>query len=100
MRYFTILVVAGRLHQPAVVEAGAWDPRRVDYQEEPVVDALLTMMVTDRKVQTLEQIDAEVERSKHHPPSRTLWIPETLEGEVRRRVERAAELQKCGNLCS
>ena len=89
MRYFLVLAWAGRLHQPAVVDAGVWDPQRVQYYDEPTADKILSLMVTDRKVSTMEEIDMAVEQSKGSAGWRKLWVPEALEGDVAERVRRA-----------
>ena len=55
------------------------------------MDTILSIMVTDRKVGTRAEIDAAVKQSKETQGWSKLWVPETLEPEVARRVTQAGK---------
>lgn len=90
MRYFPVIAWAGRLQQRDAVSADVWSPSRTRFETEETVDRILSMMLTDRKIRSLEEIDAAVGASAQDQISRVLWVPEDLLGEVRQRVLRQA----------
>lgn len=90
MRHFPILVWAGRLQQRGAALPKTWDPPAVRFEDEATVNRILTLMPTDRKVQTLDEIETAVAASLGERISRVVWVPEDLLEEVRRRVLRQA----------
>lgn len=91
MRYFSVQVWHGRLHQRGATLPGTWDPSLLRFEPEEVVRTMLAMMPLDRMVQTVGELEAAREARERDRPMVTLWVTAGLEEEVRRRVEGARE---------
>jgi hypothetical protein len=86
-RYFPITLMTGRLYPQGISEWGPWDATQLRY----VTEDAITIQVpgVEAKVDDPSEILRHLDASAARPlPTRTLWIREGLEEEVRRIWER------------
>lgn len=85
MRYFAAIAWAGRLIPRGLDDASQWDASRLHYIDEESARRTLALMPLDRLVLAVAAIDEAIRQSRVEIGSRTLWIAEGLEDEVRSR---------------
>jgi hypothetical protein len=81
-RFFPATILAGRLHVRGVPPWGPWDAARLEYQTEKEIDTVLNETIGDRKVRTAAELHAVLKAPPVSTFSPTVWIHESLEGEV------------------
>ncbi len=97
-RFFLATVLGGRLHVQGVPDWGPWDSSRLEYftesyiETESYIDPGLVGAAGDRKVRTLEELDAAIEEPMRVAPTRNVWIHESLEDKAGRLSDRIAML--------
>jgi hypothetical protein len=78
-----VTTLAGRLHVWGIPDWLPWDSSRLDYWPESDLDRILPA-TSDRKIRTVEELEAVVDEPPGPSPTRKIWISESLEGDVRR----------------
>jgi hypothetical protein len=82
-RFFPATILGGRLHILGIPDWGPWNPARLEFDDEAYVDLLLDVRQADRKVRTLEELEA-VMREPKRAPTWNIWMHESLVDEARR----------------
>jgi hypothetical protein len=84
-RYFPVTLMGGRLYPRGISEWAQWDPAELRY----ISEELLNLGPLDIRIDDPSLILKAIDESVAQPmPSRTLWIREGLEDEVKRIWER------------
>jgi hypothetical protein len=83
-RFFPTTLLGGFLHVRGIPDWGPWNDGRIEYTQESFVDAILRPGTGDRKVRTLEELQAALAEPRGSAPSRTLWLHASLLEEARR----------------
>lgn len=76
-RYFLVTALGGRLYIDGISAREPWDPRRLPYQEESVVEVLVGR-VGQRKVETVEELRAILIESEKGLLAIRVWVAEGL----------------------
>lgn len=82
-RFFATVVVRGRLHVRGIGDSGPWDRKWLRYRTEPQIEVNFNPHNGDRKVRTLEELQAVISEAADIQV-RNVWIHENLEDEARR----------------
>ncbi len=82
-RYFLATILGGRLHPNGIPEWGPWEASRLHWWPEDHLDLILGT-TGERKVRTIEELDAAIREPMTVSPTRNVWIHEGLESEPRR----------------
>jgi hypothetical protein len=83
-RFFAATIIAGRLHVRGIPPWGPWDAARLEYRSEKEIDMVLNETIGDRKVRTVEELDAVLKAPPVSTFSPTVWVQEGLEDEAQR----------------
>ena len=83
-RFFPTTLLGGFLHVRGTPDWGSWDDGRIEYTHESCVDAILRPGTGDRKVRTVEELQAALAEARGPAPSRTLWLHVSPLEEARR----------------
>jgi hypothetical protein len=84
--------MGGRLYVQGIGADASWDPGRLAYQVEEIVDQLVRPLLGERKIHTREELAEAVRHSDM--PAITIWIGEGLEVEARRMHEAQLEMRR------
>jgi len=82
--FFHTTLLGGFLHVRGISDWGPWHASSIEYTHESFVDAILRPGTGDRKVRTLEELQAALAEPRGPAPSRTLWLHASLLEEARR----------------
>ncbi len=74
----------------ASLNGDRWDPSRLQWDSEEIVNMLLDKTAGDRKARTREELEAVRKEPMKVAPTRTIWIHESLLDEARRLWEQMA----------
>jgi hypothetical protein len=74
--------MGGRLYVQGIGADSPWDPGRLPYQTEEIVNQLIRPLLGERKIHMREELEEAVRGSDL--PAVTIWIGEGLEGQARR----------------
>lgn len=78
--------MAGHLHLLDIGDWGPWQPDRIRYDEEEVLDSIAGRLIFT-KAKTVEELDAALQSSSGRPGSVTVWISEDLLDAAKERWE-------------
>ncbi len=81
--FFSATILGGRLHPDGVPDWGPWETSRLHFWPEDHLDLILST-TRDRKVRTMEELEATIKKPRGVAPTRNIWIHESLEDEARR----------------
>jgi hypothetical protein len=76
----------GRLYPNGIPEWGPWEASRLHWWPEDHLDLILST-TGERKVRTVEELEAAIKEPMTVAPTRNVWIHESLEDEARRVCE-------------
>jgi len=63
-RYFPATILGGHLHVPGIPDRGPWDPARLEWDDETLVDMHLSKDPGQRKSRTREELEVVMKESK------------------------------------
>jgi hypothetical protein len=82
-RFFHATLLGDFLHVRGIPDWGPWNDGDIEYTHESFVDAILRPGTGDRKVRTIEELQAALAEPRGPAPSRTLWLHVSLLEEAR-----------------
>ena len=82
-RFFSATILGGRLHPDGIPDWGPWESSRLHWWPEDHLDKVLST-TGERKVRTIEELEAAIKEPMTVAPTRNVWIHESLEDEAHR----------------
>jgi hypothetical protein len=82
-RYFSAMVLGGRLYIQGVSDNRPWNPR-ITFHPEQVAHELTGIYPKDRKIRSEEELREAARTSRSEFGAHTVWIPESLLALARR----------------